>query len=328
MTRLNKKTKRLWVAWESQRRSFELSKKLGCDTRILVEEGRARYFKLIYRTLKLLYREKPSILFVQNPSMILALVACCYRFISGTPVVVDRHTTFMLNRIYRNTPRILFFKFCHYFTLYTANLTVVTNDFLASLVEKTGGRAVVLPDPVPEFQDYSQKELSEQFNVFLISSFGADEPIEEVLAAMRHKDMQDVHLYISGNHKKLDRRILDQSSDNVTFTGFLSDQEFINMLYSTDAVMVLTTADYTMLCGCYEAIAAEKPLITSDVSVLRNYFTLSEFVDNSSDSIREKILAVSSALPEYIAQTVKMKSNISEKWHKLFLLLETRLKGL
>ena len=61
------------------------------------------------------------------------------------------------------------------------------------------------------------------------------------------------------------------------------------MIYSVDAVMALTTAEHCMLCGCYEAVSAEKPLITSNTKVLVEYFKNAIFVDNSPEQIATAI---------------------------------------
>ena len=61
------------------------------------------------------------------------------------------------------------------------------------------------------------------------------------------------------------------------------------MLFSVDAVMVLSTAIHTMLCGCYEALGAEKPLITSNQIVLREYFSGAVFVENTTIGISNGI---------------------------------------
>ena len=97
-----------------------------------------------------------------------------------------------------------------------------------------------------------------------------NEPIEEVLTAMLSLQEQNVFLYVSGNYKKLSKSVRNRAPSNFIFTEYyLPDEALVSLLYSVDMAMALTTAYFCVLCGCYEAVAAEKPLITSNKNVLR-----------------------------------------------------------
>jgi hypothetical protein len=66
--------------------------------------------------------------------------------------------------------------------------------------------------------------------------------------------------------------------------------EYISLLEKVDAVMVLTKRDHTMLSGAYEALALEKPLITSDWEPLRQYFAKgTAYVNNSVSEIVDAV---------------------------------------
>ena len=317
--------KRVWITWENQRRSLELAKKLGCDLFVIEYNGLLRYPKSIYKTIAILLRTKPDILFVQNPSMILAALACVYKTIKKIPLVIDRHTTFLLNKKTSITPYFIVFKALHRFTIRCADLTIVTNNFLANLVKELNGRPFVLPDKIPELKKTTTIKLKGKHNILYISSFGVDEPITEVLEAMKSPNMKDTILYITGDYKGLDNSILHSAPSNVIFTGFLEEQEFINMLFSVDAVIVLTTADYTMLCGCYEAVSASKPLITSNKEVLMNYFKDAVFVDNTPKGILEGINEIYDHLEDYRERMYRMKKQLTIKWNAMYEGLESKI---
>jgi len=323
LSNMSQKQERIWITWEAQRRSIELSKKFGCELKIVEYVGFMRYPRSIFKTVLLITSKKPDVLFVQNPSMILAALAClCKLFIPKMMVVVDRHTTFMLNRVYPNTPSVVLFKLLHRFTIRFADLTIVTNDFLADCVKRFGGRAFVLPDMIPDLSMTGEVNLKGEKNIVLVSSFGNDEPMTEVLDAMKGLERNDITLYITGNYRKLPDAIIRAAPSNAIFTGFLKEEEFINTLFAADAIMVLTTADYTMLCGCYEAVAAGKPLITSDKQVLREYFEKAVFVTNSTDSIMRAIKQVIDNLDMYAAEMGLLKKNLTKKWAEQFAELE------
>lgn len=314
--------KYVWITWETQRRSIELAKKIGCELIIIEYKGITRYPRSILKTLLILWNRKPDVLFVQNPSMILATVACLYKFVGKKPVIVDRHTTFMLNKKNRNARYKIIFKLLHPFTIRYADLTIVTNGFLADLVRRLKGRPYVLPDMIPPLDKTETISLKGKYNILLISSFHDDEPIREVLDSFRHLNKEEIYLHITGNYKKLNETVYRLAPANVIFTGYLKEQDFINMLFSVDVVMALTTADYCMLCGCYEAIAACKPLITSNKDVLRDYFKGAVFVENTAKDILYGIKQVLKNIDSYTQRIRALKEKLMNEWEEKYLELE------
>lgn len=320
--------KRIWITWENQRRSIVLAKKFGCRLHLIEERGVLRYPKSIFRTLRIVMKEKPDVLFVQNPSMVLAAFACICRMIMKIPLVVDRHTTFLLNKKDWNIIKIFIFRTLHRFTIKHADITIVTNNFLANLVEELGGKPFVLPDMIPELRYTQHEVLKGKFNILLISSFASDEPVKEVLEASRQFENEGINIYITGNSNKLDKNVLQSAPSNVVFTGFLDEQDYVNMLFSVDVVMVLTTSDACMLCGCYEAISAERPLITSDKDVLTDYFTDAVFVDNTAMGIAEGIRKVFERKSYYQDRIMQLKTRLVPEWEERYDDLEGRIHSL
>jgi len=315
----------VWIAWETQRRSLELARQLGCVLYIIDLSGWLRYPISIFKTICIFFKNKPKLLFVQNPSMILAALSCVYGMISDTVIIVDRHTTFRLNKPHSGSFRIWLFMKLHYFTLKRADLTIVTNDFLAQLVRKAEGRPFVLPDKLPELTPRQSIKLKGRINILMISSFGLDEPVYEVIDAIKKLGRDDVYLYITGNYKKLDVNLPTKTPTNIIFTGFIPEQQFIDMLFSVDAVMALTTSDYCMLCGCYEAVSANKPLITSDKTVLREYFNGAVFVDNNSQGIENGFRSVLKNLEKYKSKIIFLRKRLTLRWDRLYRNLEREI---
>lgn len=322
-------TERIWIAWEHQRRSKELAKALDCSLYIFADSGPLRYPKSIGKTLRLLLKERPRVVFVQNPSMVLAALVCLFKCLDRSLyVVVDRHTTFCLNRQRRFSLFDLVFFLLNGYTLKKSDLTIVTNRFLADIVEKKGGRPFILPDRLPMLdQQVTVDGLGSAFNVLLISSYADDEPIEEVFAAMAALREQDVHLYITGNDRKLPTATLRRKPENVTLTGFITDDDFNGYLNAVDCSMILTSADHCMLCGCYESVSVGKPFITSDKEVLKDYFAGATFVDNTAASIRSGILSMIDNYAANSQKVVAMKHAIATQWDEVFAGLSQRIKG-
>jgi len=307
---------RIWITWENQRRSIELAKHFGCELFIVDYKGKGRYFLSIAKTLQILFKKKPEVLFVQNPSMVLAAVACLYGIVTRVPVVVDRHSNFMLTNKKRSALYVVVFSMLNYLTIKFASLTIITNKYIADIVKENRGTPFILPDKIPTLQKSKDVHLDGKYNFLVISSFAADEPIGNVIEAFNTLD-ESFRCYITGNCKKADRSLIESASERVVFTGFLAEQDYMDMVFAVDGIIVLTEVDYTMLCGCYEATYACKPLITSDKSVLTDYFRGALFIDNSAESIRSAVIKVSENLNSYTDSVKLMKQELVPRWDEM-----------
>lgn len=319
---------KIWISWETQRRTLTLSKYLDCKLFIFDFEGLFRYPLCLVKTLFTLLIHRPKLLLIQNPSIVLAAFSCFYCSLTATKLVVDRHSNFRLNKPQSGSLPIWLFMRFHYYSLKHANLTIVTNDFLADLVRKAGGRPVILPDKLPNFPAHNIPEHKEKKRLLLISSFGFDEPVREVIEAFRILNNPDCELFITGNFRRRPSEIPSFLPSGLHLTGFVPDEEYIKLLNSSDIVLVLTRADYCMLCGCYEAVAAEKPLITSDKQVLRDYFNEAVFVENNPESICSGIKKVLKNPDCYRKKISVLKEEIEKKWNNHFSALDTALQNL
>jgi glycosyltransferase involved in cell wall biosynthesis len=261
---------RIWVTWEKQRRNYSMSIQLGAK---LIEldlhlSRWLRYPVLIIKTLVVFIKERPAITFVQNPSLLLTFLAVTYGRVFKVPTIVDAHnaglyplegSSLLLNRLAS-------------FLLRWSDLTIVTNRVLAEYVTSLGGRAFIMPDPMPEVASkVASPQLRAGFNILFVCSWAEDEPYLDVMRAAKLLD-NDVSIYITGNSRNREKGLSEGLSSNVELTGFVSEVEYLALLNACDAVMVLTSRDDCMLCGAYEAVAAGKPLVLSGSEVLRHYF--------------------------------------------------------
>lgn len=324
----NMSNKRIWITWESQRRSVELAKALNCDFYQLDYDGFLRYPRCIFETIIILLMSRHKVVFVQNPSMILAALVCFYKIIFKTKIIVDRHTTFRLNKKSVFNLEYFVFKILNPFTIKYANLTIVTNEYLAEIVRLMNGNPYVLPDKLPDLSPTEKVELSDKTNIMFIASYGEDEPIEAVIKAVTMVSDCQFTLYMTGNHNNLDSRIKNHAPPNVVFTGFLRDPDFVNLLFAVDAIMVLTTATHCMLCGCYEGVVAVKPIITSRKQVLQEYFKGSIFVDNTEQEIAEGLREMITNLDNYKSSAIELKTTVVKTWGQSFSKLEKILEAL
>ena len=164
-----------------------------CTTKL---RGPLRYVVLGARTLAIFLRRRPDVVLVQNPSLILAALALALRPLVRYRLVVDAHNEAV--QPYKNRQR--WVAALSRRVVRGADLTIVTNRFLADQVVQQGGTAFTLPDRVPAPPEAPATVLPGTFNVVLVATFDLDEPWHEVLAAV---EGVDVDLYVTGNHRKL-----------------------------------------------------------------------------------------------------------------------------
>lgn len=268
-----------WIAWETQRRTQTLSHSLGCRLRIFDHErlGWFRYPWSALRTLALLAMERPSLVVVQNPSMVLAALACACKRALGFSLVVDRHSNFLLSpgaakgaKGIKGVKRALFLALSRY-SLRNADITIVTNPEIAARVAKESGRPFILPDPYPDLAIAPRPPGRPVARVVFVCSWADDEPIREMMEAAAEL-RGEIVMHVTGRPKAAYSGMLKRRTDNFRPTGFLSDAEYFRLMAEADAVAVLTTQPSTLVCGAYEGLAMGKPLLLSGSNVLRRYF--------------------------------------------------------
>jgi glycosyltransferase involved in cell wall biosynthesis len=213
-------------------------------------------------------KKNPRIIFAQNPSIILALFAVQYGLLFRVPVIIDAHNA----AIYPFNGTIHWANMVAAYLLRRATFTIVTNRFLADYVIRKGGRTLVIPDPVPEFSyPIKSRKLHGSFNVLFVCSWAADEPYYEVMKAAEIIS-KDIYIYITGKSKGKENRYGVTLPKNIVLTGFLNENDYIELMNSCDVVVDLTMREDCLLCGAFEALSLEKPMIISNSRALRTYF--------------------------------------------------------
>ena len=307
---------RVWISWEIQRRNRSLSRKFSARLyEINVRHNRVvRYAISIIRTIRALREENPLLIFAQNPSVVLAWLCVIYGKLYRIPVVVDAHNAGIypqhgkwLNRI---TGKIF----------HIADFTMVTNHSLAEYVARQGGRPLVLPDPIPIFElsgsCIARDRLKGKFNVLFVCTFAVDEPYLEVIKAASLLE-QDVYVYITGDSKGKEKEYPACLPGNIIFTGYLPEEDYVQMLFSVDVIVDLTTRQDCLVCGAYEAVAAGTPLIVSDSEALRRQFSIGAlFTDNTSDDLARKITTAILSKEVFAQQMRDLKVKLISEWDR------------
>lgn len=317
---------RYWITWERQRRNIELSKALSCRYHEINFDNRnklLRYFLCLYQTALLIKRETPQVVFGQNPSILLTFALVALKGIYGYSLVIDAHNAgiYPFEGSYPKINQVM--KKLHAF----ADLVLVTNESLRRELESAGGKAFVLPDKIPTVHS-GRKVLEGKMNILLICKFHNDEPYREAFEAMRGLP-DDVVLYVSGNHKGLPAEAIAALPPNVRLMGFVPEREYETMLCSVDAVMDLTTRENCLLCGAYEAVGAEKPMILSRKEALQQYFDKGVvFVENTSQGIRDGLKELIRNRSVLTREVTLLKYEKEQIWSVRLQELEDRMRRL
>lgn len=202
--------------------------------------------------------------------------------------------------------------------------TLVTNDYLQQIVFDLGGDSLVLKDIPTTFDANGQYPLAGEFNVALINTFSADEPLAEVIQAAA--TLPDVQFYVTGKLNGKSSDLIKDTPKNVHFTDFLPNKTFYNLLNNVQAVMCLTTRNHTMQRGACEALSMGKPIITSDWPILRQYFNKGTVhVDNSVDGIQQGVLQMQANLSDFQKGIKALQLDQQYEWQAKMALLVSRI---
>jgi glycosyltransferase involved in cell wall biosynthesis len=99
----------------------------------------------------------------------------------------------------------------------------------------------------------------------------------------------------------------------------LPNEEYIGLLRAVQVIMVLTNDNHTMQRGACEALSIGKPIITSNWSVLRDFFNKGTvYVDNTGAGIKEGILEVQKNLKQLKAEILILKKERLLDWKEKY----------
>ena len=318
-------TNAIWFTWEKQRRNRSMATAVGARLEELDSKGGtlARYWALGRRTFGIVRREKPAIVYFQNPSIVLATLIVSMKVLRLTraTIVGDYHNAGVYPPVAR---------FLVPWLVRHADLTIVSNQNLATVVESMGGRALPMPDPIPALETASHRPAADSFDVLFVCSWADDEPITEVLRAAQSllETEPNLNLAITGRPKLEKIGWRDPVPANVKLTGFLSEHDFDHRLTHADAILDLTTRADCMVCGAYEATAAQVPMILSDNPPTREYFDKGAlFTDNSANSIAALIREMRADHARLQREVIENKRHILQREQDAFARLQALVKS-
>lgn len=267
-----------------------------------------KYILQSIRTLVVLFKERPNAVHVQTPPFLAGIIVDLYCRLTGAKYVLHYHSA-AFGRIWDWA-----LPFQKYIARRAAT-NIVTNNHWAEIVGSWGGHTLVMVDPFLDLPKCKPFPMKTGFNVAFVSVFAQDEPLDAVLQAA--EILPEVNFYITGDKRKKPTSFFENVADNITFTGFLDpDKQYPGLLRAVDAVMVLTTRDFTLQLGGCEAIAIGKPLITSDWPYLHEVFPKGTvYVTDKAESIKDGILELKQNYHRLSDEVVSLREESQQEWN-------------
>jgi glycosyltransferase involved in cell wall biosynthesis len=245
-----------------------------------------------------------------TPPVIACLPVWLYAKLTNATYVIDAHTAAFVTPPWNRILRL------HAFFSRRAVTTTVTNGYLESIVRAWSARAMILADVPVHFPAPTSFSTGDGCNMTFVSSFTPDEPLDLFLRAAQK--LPDIQFFVTGNYKDGDERVLLSKPQNVKFTGYLSDSDYVGLLLASDAVISLTKEDHTMQRGAYEAVYLEKPVVTSNFEVLRKAFRLGAVhVDNNVEDIARGIMQMRDNIEKYEKEVRKLRLEKLQQWKRV-----------
>lgn len=254
-------SKPLFISWTRENgRSSDLAAAVDARLVNVYPEGNllVRYFKSCMISRKLLSSLEPNqSALLMLPPVPLAILARVVRGKYHVKNFYDLHTGFFYDPKWQWAARATL-------RLMRGATSIVTNQNLAIKCREAGVNVFVLHDIL---RHLDVGESRSKVSIVCPLSYSNDEPIDAILATAR--TMPETHWTLTGSPPE---EVVEKAPSNVTFSGFLADDAYGELIRAATLVVALTNRRDTMQRAGYEALMRGVPVVTSDFDVLREFF--------------------------------------------------------
>jgi glycosyltransferase involved in cell wall biosynthesis len=286
------------------------------------------YLCKFVHTLVVLYRCQPDLIYVQAPPTFAIYATWLYSRWYGVPYVVDAHNPMIYDSFWPKLPWATY-------VLRQAQRVIVHNTYVAARARELGLPAAalrVLIDRPAEVEPASFPFPKAIFGnrhpprVVVPCSFDADEPLDD-LQRVTHL-LPDVTFFITWYYEKLPRDYVKSFGENTVFTGFLPLEAFNALLAHADVIVSLTTRDGTQPSVASEALAFQRPLVISDLPMVRELFPRGAiYVANDAAAMAAGIRTALHRQRDLEADMTAFKAEKVRLWEKQFATFKADLAG-
>lgn len=268
-----------------------------------------RYLLSSVHTLGYLIRRRPRAVITTLPPVFPGLVAWFYARISGARFVLDSHPSGFGRKGDTMSQRLLP---VHRWLSRRADATMVTTPEWVEHVEGWGGHGIIVHE-APALLDVGPPPHDrDPFIALLVVVFSGDEPVAEVIEAVRGLD--DVELRITGDTRRCDPALVEGAPDNVVFVGFLGPDDYRRAVEDAHVVIALTTEPTSVMRAAYEAVYARRPLVASDLPRIRELFEHAVLVPNSTEGLRHGLIEAQRSYPELVRASAAASCDQHRRW--------------
>jgi len=280
--------KTAWITWERQPRNVSLANLFSSDYYEFddIKNTFVRYIIYIKRTISI-FTKGYSTVFVQNPSIVLSFVGICLAKLTSTQVVIDAHNA----GVRPLEGRFFLLQVFNRWILRQASFVIVTNPHTQLFLKGFSISSFVLPDPLPSMLIDSKVCRSNElkYDIFVVCSWSEDEPIKEYLNAATL--LPDLSFAFTGKFNNFFAKNKDLNiPGNVTMLGFVSESDYIWMMKHANVILDITTREDCLVCGAYEAISLDKPILLANSFVNKDLFGDAAFY--SEVTVEELVSAI------------------------------------
>ncbi len=256
-----------------------------------------RYLALFFKTLLILSRRRPDVVYAQNPPVFCPLTCMLYCSLTRKRLVIDHHSIWRIKTL-GGGPVSKLIGFLEGVVSRAAAGNTTPHTFWAEKLKAMGAnRVLVVHDFVeknPNLRDEALRRSFTERPMVAICSHGGH-PLERIEAeAAAVGRVGTVELLITGPREKLERRLSERTlPDNVRYLGFLPRQTYESLKASADMAINVTDEPFTLSHVLLEYASSSLPVISSRQEVLEDFFGDALLFTDSSD-------------PEEIARKVRM----------------------
>jgi glycosyltransferase involved in cell wall biosynthesis len=243
-----------------------------------------KYPPMWIKTWRVLFKQHPSAVLVINTPVFAPLCVYIYCLLVRIPFAMNVHGHTLSGRKWGWSRPL------QHFLAKKAAVNLVGTTEYKQIFESWGAKVLFLEDPPVEVPPGNRDFVVKpgEFRVTVVSTFAGDEPLDLVLEAARR--LPEVDFFILGDTTLARKEILENASQNVVFPGYLKGNDYWQQLFSSQAILTLTTNPVSLVSGGTEGMYVGKPLILSRQPALVEYFTKGTvFVDHTVDSIVEGV---------------------------------------
>lgn len=246
-----------------------------------------RYVALFLRTLLILSRLKPDVVYAQNPPVFCPLTCLLYCRATGKKLVIDHHSVWRVKTL-GGGPLSRMVGLLEGFVARSASGNTAPHKFWAEKLTAMGARNVLVVHDFVERNPYARDEaLRRGFTsrpLVAVSSHGGH-PLERIEAEASAVGRVDgVELLITGPVAKVGRRLSEGSlSENVRYLGFLPRKTYESLKASADFAINVTDEPLTLSHVLLEFAASSLPVVSSRQEVVQGFFGDSLLYTDSSD---------------------------------------------